>query len=138
MTVLLGMLWAGCGGSSSAPSAAPAAAAGSFSSPHFLFQYTTLDDCTRFRVLRLYRTLNQASSLAFLQELRLAAVRNGPGFAFEFALAVEAAGIRHCYIDLARIEMRLFSFTLKIGRMLRSRDAKGVTSRRSALASSHG
>jgi len=43
LTALLGMLWASCGGSSSAPSAPPAAAAGSFSSPHFLFQYTTLD-----------------------------------------------------------------------------------------------
>jgi hypothetical protein len=30
------------------------------------FQYTALDDCTRLRVLRLYRRLNPASSLAFL------------------------------------------------------------------------
>src|SRR5438132_1605596 len=30
------------------------------------FQYTALDDCTRFRVLRLYRRLHQRSSLAFL------------------------------------------------------------------------
>jgi transposase len=29
------------------------------------FQYTAIDDCTRYRVLRLYRTLNQWSSLAF-------------------------------------------------------------------------
>src|SRR5262245_49595970 len=33
------------------------------------FQYTALDDCTRFRVLRLYRRLHQSSSLAFLAEL---------------------------------------------------------------------
>jgi transposase len=33
------------------------------------FQYTALDDCTRFRVLRLYRRLHQSSSLAFLGEL---------------------------------------------------------------------
>jgi transposase len=33
------------------------------------FQYTALDDCTRFRVLRLYRRLHQSSSLAFLTEL---------------------------------------------------------------------
>src|SRR5262249_16878852 len=36
------------------------------------FQYTALDDCTRFRVLRLYRRLHQSSSLAFLAELCLA------------------------------------------------------------------
>jgi transposase len=34
------------------------------------FQYTALDDCTRFRVLRLYRQLNHRSSLAFFRELR--------------------------------------------------------------------
>jgi transposase-like protein len=33
------------------------------------FQYTALDDCTRFRVLRLYRRLHQSSSLTFLTEL---------------------------------------------------------------------
>jgi transposase InsO family protein len=70
------------------------------------FQYTAIDDCTRFRVLRLYRRLNTATSLAFLTELRRAfpfAIRrlqcdNGREFSFEFALAVEAAGIRHRYI----------------------------------------
>ncbi len=36
------------------------------------FQYTALDDCTRFRVLRLYRHLHRGSSLAFLAELRRA------------------------------------------------------------------
>ena len=36
---------------------------------HWAFQYTALDDCTRFRVLRLYRRLHQSSSLAFLGEL---------------------------------------------------------------------
>ena len=36
------------------------------------FQYTALDDCTRFRVLRLYRRLDHCSSLAFLAELRRA------------------------------------------------------------------
>ena len=33
------------------------------------FQYTAIDDCTRIRVLRLYRHLNQRSSLAFLREV---------------------------------------------------------------------
>jgi len=70
------------------------------------FQYTALDDCTRFRVLRLYRRLYHGSSLAFLTELRRAfpfQIRrlqcdNGREFPLEFALAVEAAGIRHRYI----------------------------------------
>ena len=70
------------------------------------FQYTALDDCTRFRVLRLYRRLYHGSSLAFLAELRRAfpfPIRrlqcdNGREFPLEFALAVEAAGIRHRYI----------------------------------------
>ena len=34
------------------------------------FQYTALDDCTRFRVLRLYRHLNHRTSLTFFRELR--------------------------------------------------------------------
>ena len=70
------------------------------------FQYTALDDCTRFRVLRLYSRLGQAASLAFLAELRRAfpfRIRrlqcdNGAEFPLAFALAVEAAGIRHRYI----------------------------------------
>jgi hypothetical protein len=37
-----------------------------------VFQYTALDDCTRFRVLRLYRELNQHSSTHFFGELRRA------------------------------------------------------------------
>src|SRR5213083_520113 len=36
------------------------------------FRYTALDDCTRFRVLRLYPRLHQRSSLAFLVELQRA------------------------------------------------------------------
>jgi transposase InsO family protein len=74
------------------------------------FQYTALDDCTRFRVLRLYPRLNPASSLAFFTELRRAfpfPIRrlqcdNGREFPFAFALAVEAAGIRHRYIQPRR------------------------------------
>jgi transposase len=33
------------------------------------FQYTAIDDCTRVRILRLYRRQNHHSSLAFLREL---------------------------------------------------------------------
>jgi transposase len=70
------------------------------------FQYTALDDCTRFRVLRLYRRLHHGSSLAFLTELRRAfpfpikrlQCDHGQEFSFAFVLGVEAAGIRHRYI----------------------------------------
>ncbi len=70
------------------------------------FQYTALDDCTRFRVLRLYRRLHHSSSLAFLTELRRAfpfpiqrlQCDHGQEFSFAFVLGVEAAGIRHRYI----------------------------------------
>jgi len=70
------------------------------------FQYTALDDCTRFRVLRLYRRLHHGSSLAFLAELRQAfpfpvkrlQCDHGQEFSFAFVLGVEAAGIRHRYI----------------------------------------
>ena len=36
------------------------------------FQYTAIDDCTRVRILRLYRRQNHHSSLAFLRELTTA------------------------------------------------------------------
>jgi transposase-like protein len=36
------------------------------------FPYTAIDDCTRLRVLRLYRRQNHRSSLAFLRELTAA------------------------------------------------------------------
>ena len=75
-----------------------------------VFQYTALDDCTRFRVLRLYPRLNQHSSLHFFGELRRALpfvikklqCDNGTEFPLAFKLAVEAAGIRHRYIKPRR------------------------------------
>jgi len=75
-----------------------------------IFQYTALDDCTRFRVLRLYRRLNQHSSLHFLGEIRRTlpfAIKklqcdNGSEFPIAFKLAVEEAGIRHRYIKPRR------------------------------------
>lgn len=65
-----------------------------------MFQYTALDDCTRFRVLRLYRGLNQHSSLHFFGELRRAMsfpvrqLQTGRGgeFPLAFRQSVEAAG----------------------------------------------
>jgi transposase InsO family protein len=70
------------------------------------YQYTAIDDCTRLRVLRLYPRLSQQASEAFLGQVhrafpfrirRLQSDR-GKEFLFAFALAVEAAGIRHRYI----------------------------------------
>jgi transposase InsO family protein len=69
------------------------------------YQYTAVDDCTRYRVLRLYPRQNQYASLDFLAHLRrrLPAIRqleadNGTEFPLAFALTVQAAGIRHRYI----------------------------------------
>ena len=66
------------------------------------YQYTALDDCTRFRVLRLYRHQNQTSSQRFFNELRRVLpfpIRtlqcdNGTEFAFGFGLTVQQAGVR--------------------------------------------
>jgi len=76
------------------------------------FPYTALDDCTRFRVLRLYRHLNHRISLTFFRGLREAMpfpIRklqcdNGTAFPLEFALTVQAAGIRHRDITPRRPE----------------------------------
>lgn len=75
-----------------------------------VFQYTALDDCTRYRVLRLYPRQNQHSSLQFLREVRDALpfpikklqCDNGSEFPLAFKLAVEAAGITHRYIKPRR------------------------------------
>ncbi len=70
------------------------------------FQYTAIDDCTRVRVLRLYRRQNHHSSLAFLRELRDAfpfqvrkiQVDNGSEFPLAFALTCQELGVRVRYI----------------------------------------
>jgi len=70
------------------------------------YQYTACDDCARYRVLRLYRHLDQRSSLDFLAEVRRRlpfAIRrvqtdHGTEFAFAFVLVVEQPGIRHRHI----------------------------------------
>jgi transposase InsO family protein len=70
------------------------------------YQYTAIDDCTRYRVLRLYPRCNQAASISFLREIKRALpfpVRklqtdNGSEFALDFMLSVQEAGIRHRYI----------------------------------------
>jgi transposase InsO family protein len=70
------------------------------------FQYTAIDDCTRVRVLRLYRRQNHRSSLACLHELTTAfpfqirqiQVDNGTEFPLLFALTCQDLGVRVRYI----------------------------------------
>jgi transposase InsO family protein len=70
------------------------------------FQYTALDDCTRYRILRLYPKKDHRTSLQFLSiirercpfPIRKVQVDNGTEFSLAFALAVQEAGIRLRYI----------------------------------------
>jgi transposase InsO family protein len=74
------------------------------------FQYTAIDDCTRLRVLRLFRRQNQQSSLTFLRVLqhefpfpiRKIQVDNGTEFSLTFALTCQELGIRVRYIKPQR------------------------------------
>lgn len=74
------------------------------------YQYTACDDCTRYRVLRLFPRLNAETSVAFLAELRRALpfpirkiqTDRGTEFSFAFWLAVVQAGVRHRYIKPRR------------------------------------
>ncbi len=76
------------------------------------FQYTALDDCTRYRVLRLYPRKYHGTSLEFLTTvrqvlpfpIRKVQVDNGTEFPFAFALAVQEAGIRLRHIAPRRPE----------------------------------
>jgi len=76
------------------------------------FQYTALDDCTRYRILRLYPRKNHLTSLHFFSTVRQAlpfAIRklqvdNGTEFSLAFALAVQEAGMRLRYIKPRRPE----------------------------------
>lgn len=70
------------------------------------FQYTAIDDCTRYRILRLYPRKNQQTSHTFFTTLcttlpfpiRKLQVDNGSEFPLVFALTVQQAGIRLRYI----------------------------------------
>ena len=70
------------------------------------FQYTAIDDCTRYRILRLYPRKNQQTSHLFFSTLRAALpfpirklqVDNGTEFPLAFALTVQQAGMRLRYI----------------------------------------
>jgi transposase InsO family protein len=79
---------------------------------HKWYQSTALDDCTRYRILRLYPRKNHFTSLEFFSTIRHAlpfAIRklqvdNGTEFSLAFALAVQEAGIRLRYIQPRRPE----------------------------------
>jgi len=70
------------------------------------YQYTALDDCTRYRVLRLYRHLNLRTSVAFLRTvrdelpfpIRQVQSNHGTEFSLPFRLSAEDWGMRHRYI----------------------------------------
>jgi len=70
------------------------------------FQYTAIDDCSRFRVLRLFRYQNVRTSLEFLSivrrqmpfPIRQVQTDNGTEFSFRFKMACEEAGLGHRYI----------------------------------------
>ena len=74
------------------------------------YQYTACDDCTRYRVLRLFPRLNTRTSVDFLAELRRVLpfsiqrvqTDHGTEFSFDFVLAVELGGLRHRYIKPRR------------------------------------
>lgn len=76
------------------------------------FQYTAIDDCTRYRVLRLYPRKYHGTSLDFFATvrqtlpfpIRKVQVDNGTEFPLAFALAVQEAGIRLRYIKPRRPE----------------------------------
>jgi transposase InsO family protein len=70
------------------------------------FQYTAIDDCTRYRVLRLYRHVNHRNSIDFFRvisrefpfPIRRLQTDNGSEFSLAFKLTCEEAGIKHRYI----------------------------------------
>jgi len=74
------------------------------------YQYTAIDDCTRLRVLRLYRRPNVRVSQEFLGQMiqafpfpyRKVQTDRGQEVSFAFLLAVERRGIRHRYIQPRR------------------------------------
>jgi transposase InsO family protein len=83
--------------------------------PTRAYQYTACDDCTRFRVLRLYRQQNTFASLDFLSQIvaafpfpiRKLQTDNGSEFSFTF-IAVERRGIRHRYIKPGRPDQKSY------------------------------
>src|SRR5215467_8840247 len=77
---------------------------------HKAYQYTACDDCTRYRVLRLFRRQDTRTSLDSLAELRRVLpfpiqkvqTDHGAEFSFGFVLAVLQGGMHHRYIKPRR------------------------------------
>jgi transposase InsO family protein len=71
-----------------------------------LYQFTAIDDCTRIRVLKVYDACNQATAIAFMNEVvrrlpfRIHVVQtdNGAEFQSHFHWHLEALDIQHVYI----------------------------------------
>ena len=67
------------------------------------YQFTAIDDCTRFRVLRIYTRNTTQNALDFLEQVKKtfpAAISqiqtdNGPEFATEFSFHLDQQGIHH-------------------------------------------
>lgn len=77
-----------------------------------VYQYTALDDGTRYRVLRLYPRKNRFSTLEFFHTLRRELpflmlklqMDNGSEFPLDFALTVQAASLRTRSITPRRLQ----------------------------------
>jgi transposase InsO family protein len=71
-----------------------------------LYQFTAIDDCTRIRVLKIYDSCNQASTIRFVNEVikrlpfRVLVIQtdNGAEFQSRFHWHLESLDIRHAYI----------------------------------------
>jgi len=70
------------------------------------YQFTAIDDCTRFRVLRIYSRNNTQNAMDFFKQVRKifpAVIRqiqtdNGPEFATDFSFYLDQHGIHHRHI----------------------------------------
>jgi transposase len=70
------------------------------------FQFTTIDDCTRLRVLKIYERNNQKNACDFVDyvlsrlpfRVRAIQTENGPEFGAQFHWHVQDQGIGHVYI----------------------------------------
>jgi len=88
-----------------------------------LYQFTAIDDCTRYRVLRIYARNTTRSAMEFLEQVRKvfpAAIKeiqtdNGPEFATEFTFQLDQDGIRH-----RRIRPRTPRLNGKVERSIRT------------------
>lgn len=70
------------------------------------YQYTAIDDCSRIRVLKIYDTINQKTSIQFTDyalsqmpfKINCVQTDNGVEFASQYHWHLQDLGIRHVYI----------------------------------------